>query len=170
VTVSVELFAASFFSWCPLRRSRLNTPCNPSSSSQHQSVARGFVEEMSQLPPGTLLSASAFSGSSPTALSPYAADARFVAPAVAAAALFVFLQLAIWDSPLSISFQRLIINGTFTMGTPACPIASSITVNVPGGNELFGVDNAGSYDVHGVMQVRTLFVYVMWHVTWNGTV
>jgi hypothetical protein len=34
VTVSVELFAASFFSWCPLRRSRLITPCNPSSSSE----------------------------------------------------------------------------------------------------------------------------------------
>jgi hypothetical protein len=27
------LFAASFSSWCLLRRSRLNTPCNPSSSS-----------------------------------------------------------------------------------------------------------------------------------------
>jgi hypothetical protein len=32
VTVSVELFAASFISWCPMRRSHLNTPCNLSSS------------------------------------------------------------------------------------------------------------------------------------------
>jgi hypothetical protein len=63
------------------------------------------------------------------------------------------LQLAIGDSPLNITFQRLTVNGTFTMGTPSCPIASGITVNVPGGNELFGIDNAGSYDVHGVMQV-----------------
>jgi hypothetical protein len=42
------------------------------------------------------------------------------------------------------------------MGTSSYPIASGITVNVPGGNELFGVDNIGSYDVHGVMQVRLL--------------
>lgn len=62
-------------------------------------------------------------------------------------------QLAVGDSSLRLAFNRLRINGTFTMGTPACPIASSITVTVPGGDETYGVDNAGSYDVHGVMQV-----------------
>jgi hypothetical protein len=61
------------------------------------------------------------------------------------------LQLAIGDSPLKLSFQRLINNGSFAMGTPTCPITSGITVTVPGGNEAFGVDNAGSYDVHGLM-------------------
>jgi hypothetical protein len=30
-SVCAELFAASFSSWCPSRRSRLNTPCNQSS-------------------------------------------------------------------------------------------------------------------------------------------
>ncbi|KAF6266444.1 hypothetical protein COO60DRAFT_1669869 [Scenedesmus sp. NREL 46B-D3] len=65
------------------------------------------------------------------------------------------VSLVVGDSPLSITFERLIVNGTFSMGTPACPIASGITVNVPGGNEQFGVDNAGSYDVHGVMQGLT---------------
>jgi hypothetical protein len=49
--------------------------------------------------------------------------------------------------------MRLLNNGSFAMGSPSCPVASSITVNVPGGNESFGVDNVGSYDVHGVMQV-----------------
>jgi hypothetical protein len=38
----------------------------------------------------------------------------------------------------------------------AAAIASGITVNELGGNELFGVDNAGSYDVLGVMQVRNV--------------
>jgi cell migration-inducing and hyaluronan-binding protein len=70
---------------------------------------------------------------------------------LAAAAAFMRLQLAVGDSPLNLSFQRLINNGSFAMGTPTCPITSGITVTVPGGNETFGVDNAGSYDVHGLM-------------------
>jgi hypothetical protein len=48
----------------------------------------------------------------------------------------------------------------------AAAIASSITVNVPGGNELFGVDDAGSYNVHGVMQVSNMFLlrYMVCHM------
>ena len=68
-------------------------------------------------------------------------------------------QLAIGDSTLRLTFNRLRVNGTFAMGTPACPIASSITVTVPGGDETYGVDNAGSYDVHGVMQVGRRLLY-----------
>ncbi|WIA35607.1 hypothetical protein OEZ86_004028 [Tetradesmus obliquus] len=75
--------------------------------------------------------------------------------AVASITVLPGATLAIGDSALRLAFNRLRINGSFVMGSPACPIASSITVTVPGGNETYGVDNAGSYDVHGVMQGPT---------------
>jgi hypothetical protein len=65
-------------------------------------------------------------------------------------------QLIIGDSPLTLSFKTLLVNGTFRMGTPACPLTSRITVLVPGGAEEYGMDVGGataSFDVHGAMQV-----------------
>lgn len=68
------------------------------------------------------------------------------------------LQLIIGNSQLALNFEQLLVNGTFQMGTAACPITEPITVTVPGGNEVFGVDvgREGSYDVHGLVKVRVL--------------
>jgi len=68
------------------------------------------------------------------------------------------LQLIIGNSQLALNLEQLLVNGTFQMGTAACPITEPITVTVPGGNETFGVDvgREGSYDVHGLVKVSVL--------------
>eukprot|EP00775_Hariotina_reticulata_P006839 gene6839-7057_t len=62
--------------------------------------------------------------------------------------------LIIGDSPLKLSFANMRVTGTFQMGTPDCPLRSGISVTVPGGEELYGidVDKGAKYDVHGFIQ------------------
>lgn len=81
----------------------------------------------------------------------------FFATVCLCVACVTHLQLIIGDSLLTLSFKTLLVNGTFRMGTPSCPITSRITVMVPGGAEEYGMDVGGasaSFDVHGAMQVR----------------
>lgn len=78
------------------------------------------------------------------------------------------------DSPLTLNLQHIAVLGAFRMGLPSCPIKSQIIVNIPGGNERFGVDVApgATYDVHGyiqvglqcIMNVHALYTYYMYMV------
>lgn len=59
------------------------------------------------------------------------------------------------DSALALRFQRMVVSGTFVMGSAACPIREAVTVTVPGGDASYGIEVArgATYDVHGTVQV-----------------
>ncbi|MBZ5782310.1 G8 domain-containing protein, partial [Klebsiella aerogenes] len=62
------------------------------------------------------------------------------------------MQFIIGDSPLTLNVAETIkVNGTFQLGTEACPITSQITLFMPGGSGLIGItaQPGSKYDVHG---------------------
>lgn len=65
------------------------------------------------------------------------------------------IQLVIGDSPLTLNLKNLVVSGTFQLGTSQCPVKSQITVNIPGGDETYGIDvlQGATYDVSAYTQV-----------------
>jgi hypothetical protein len=49
--------------------------------------------------------------------------------------------------------QSITVNGALSFGAPTCPLASPITVTIPGGSAAYGIDVAagGRLDVHGTV-------------------
>jgi len=54
----------------------------------------------------------------------------------------------------------MMVQGTFEMGSPSCPIQSGIEIIVPGGVESNGIDvlDSGKFDVHGFTQVNVVLL------------
>jgi hypothetical protein len=60
--------------------------------------------------------------------------------------------LIVADTALSLNIgTNIVVNGTFSIGGPSCPIYNAITVTIPGGNAGYGVivNQGGKLDIHG---------------------
>lgn len=63
-------------------------------------------------------------------------------------------QLIIADQPLALAVRNIAVDGALVLGAEGCPLASRVTVAIPGGDAAFGIDvskAAGALDVHGTV-------------------
>lgn len=65
--------------------------------------------------------------------------------------------LIVADQAITIRVNRIVVDGSLVIGTSACPLQSSVTFIVPGGNAALGIDvsPSGSLDVHGTVRGPT---------------